>query len=82
LDRPKPPCLAIGGKLLPRAVRDILNRSEAGVMTPETAVAAITSTGARAFPRQIAEPTIPNLLFLAHNGIPSGVRVPSLGSIA
>ncbi|HEY1221080.1 MAG: hypothetical protein ABSE42_15230 [Bryobacteraceae bacterium] len=51
-------------------------------MTPETAVAAITSTGARAFPRQIAEPTIPNLLFLAHNGIPSGVRVPSLGSIA
>ncbi|MGB7761712.1 MAG: flagellar biosynthesis protein FlhA [Bryobacteraceae bacterium] len=68
--------------LAPQAVRDILNRIGARVMTPETAVVAITSTGARAFLRQITEPTIPNLFFLAHNEIPPGVRVQSLGSIS
>ena len=68
--------------LAPQAVRDILNRIGARVITPETAVVAITSTGARAFLRQITEPTIPNLFFLAHNEIPSGVRVQSLGSIS
>jgi flagellar biosynthesis protein FlhA len=68
--------------LAPQAARDILNRIAARVMTPETAVVAITSTGARAFLRQIAEPTIPNLFFLAHNEIPPGVRVQSLGSIS
>jgi len=59
-----------------------LNRIGARVMTPETSVVAITSTGARAFLRQITEPTIPNLFFLAHNEIPPGVRVQSLGSIS
>jgi len=68
--------------LAPQAVRDILNRIGARVITPETAVVAITSTGARAFLRQITEPTIPNLFFLAHNEIPPGVRVQSLGSIS
>ena len=68
--------------LAPQAVRDILNRIGARVMTPETSVVAITSTGARAFLRQITEPTIPNLFFLAHNEIPPGVRVQSLGSIS
>ena len=68
--------------LAPQAVRDILNRIGARVMTPETSVVAITSTGARAFLRQITEPTIPNLFFLAHNEIPPGVRVQWLGSIS
>jgi flagellar biosynthesis protein FlhA len=68
--------------LAPQAVRDILNRIGARVTTPETAVVAITSTGARAFLRQITEPSIPNLFFLAHNEIPPGVRVQSLGSIS
>jgi len=68
--------------LAPQAARDILNRIGARVMTPETAVVAITSTGARAFLRQITEPAIPNLFFLAHNEIPPGVRVQSLGSIS
>ena len=68
--------------LAPQAVRDILSRIGARVLTPETAVVAITSTGARAFLRQITEPTIPNLFFLAHNEIPPGVRVQSLGSIS
>jgi flagellar biosynthesis protein FlhA len=68
--------------LAPQAVRDIVNRIGARVMTPETAVVAITTTGARAFLRQITEPTIPNLFFLAHNEIPPGVRVQSLGTIS
>jgi len=68
--------------LAPQAARDILNRIAARVMAPETAVVAITSTGARAFLRQITEPTIPNLFFLAHNEIPPGVRVQSLGNIS
>jgi flagellar biosynthesis protein FlhA len=52
------------------------------VASPEAAVVAITSTGARYFLRQITEPTAPNLFFLAHNEIPPGVRVQSLGTIS
>ena len=43
---------------------------------------AITSSGARYFLRQIAEPAFPNLFFLAHNEIPPGLRVQSLGNIS
>jgi flagellar biosynthesis protein FlhA len=68
--------------LSPQAVRDIVNRIAARVTSPETAVVTITSTGARAFLRQITEPSIPNLFFLAHNEIPPGVRVQSLGTIS
>jgi len=68
--------------MAPQAVRDIVNRIAARVTTPETAMVAITSTGARAFLRQITEPSIPNLFFLAHNEIPPGVRVQSLGTIS
>ncbi|MGO9229324.1 MAG: flagellar biosynthesis protein FlhA [Bryobacteraceae bacterium] len=68
--------------MAPQAVRDIVNRITARVTTPETAMVAITSTGARAFLRQITEPSIPNLFFLAHNEIPPGVRVQSLGTIS
>ena len=31
--------------------------------------------------RQIAESTLPNLFFLAHNEVPPGLRVQSLGNI-
>ena len=40
--------------------------------SPETPVVAITSSGARYFLRQIVEPTLPNLFFLAHNEVPPG----------
>ena len=42
---------------------------------------AITSSGARYFLRQLSEPTLPNLIFLAHNEVPPGLRVQSLGNI-
>jgi len=67
--------------LSPQTIREILNRISARVIQPETAAAAITSSGARYFLRQIVEPAMPNLYFLAHNEVPPGLRVQSLGSI-
>jgi len=67
--------------LAPQAIRDILNRIAARVQAPETPVVAITSSGARFFLRQMAEPNLPNLFFLAHNEIPPGLRVQSVGNI-
>ena len=67
--------------LSPQNIRDILNRITARVAQPETAVAAITTSAARYFLRQIVEPSVPNLFFIAHNEVPPGMRVQSLGSI-
>ncbi|HEY1494197.1 MAG TPA: flagellar biosynthesis protein FlhA [Candidatus Solibacter sp.] len=68
-------------QLAPQHIREILNRISARIQSPETPVVAITSSGARYFLRQLAEPTLPNLFFLAHNEVPPGVRVQSLGNI-
>jgi len=67
--------------LPPQAIRDILNRISARISSPEAGVAVITTTGARYFLRQIAEPSLPNLFFIAHNEVPPGLRVQSLGTI-
>jgi len=67
--------------LPPQQIREILNRISARIQSPETPVAAITSSGARFFLRQMGEPTLPNLFFLAHNEVPPGLRVQSLGNI-
>ena len=67
--------------LAPQAIREILNRISSRLASPETPVVAITSAGARYFLRQIAESTLPNLFFLAHNELPPGIRVQSLGNI-
>jgi flagellar biosynthesis protein FlhA len=68
--------------LAPQTIRDILNRVAARVSSPETPVLAITSSGARYFLRQIAETALPNLFFVAHNEVPPGLRVQSLGTIS
>lgn len=67
--------------LAPQAIRDILNRISARIVVAESPVAAVTSSGARYFLRQIVEPSMPNLMFLAHNEIPAGQRVQSLGNL-
>ena len=67
--------------LPPQQIRDLLNRISARIQQPETPVVAITSSGARYFPRQLGEPTPPNLFFLAHHEIPPGLRVQSLGNL-
>jgi flagellar biosynthesis protein FlhA len=68
--------------LAPQTIRDILNRIAARVSSPETPVLAITTSGARYFLRQIAETALPNLFFVAHNEVPPGLRVQSLGTIS
>jgi flagellar biosynthesis protein FlhA len=67
--------------LAPQAMREILNRISSRVTALETPVIAITSSGARYFLRQLAEPALPNLFFVAHNEVPPGQKVQSLGSI-
>jgi len=67
--------------LAPQQIREVLNRISARIQSPEMPVVAITSSGARYFLRQIGEPTLPNLFFLAHNEVPPGLRVQSLGNI-
>jgi flagellar biosynthesis protein FlhA len=68
--------------LAPTAIRDILNRIAARVPSPETPVVAIAASGARYFLRQMSETSLPNLYFIAHNEIPAGLRVQSLGTIS
>ncbi|HXK07735.1 MAG TPA: flagellar biosynthesis protein FlhA [Verrucomicrobiae bacterium] len=67
--------------LAPQQIRDILGRMTARIQSPETPVVAISSSGARYFLRQMVEPALPNLFILAHNEVPPGVRVQSLGNI-
>jgi flagellar biosynthesis protein FlhA len=67
--------------LAPQTIREILNRISSRIQSPETPVVAITSAGARYFLRQLVEPALPNLYFLAHNEVPPGLRVQSLGNI-
>ena len=68
--------------LAPQAIRDILSRITTRIAALETPVVVITSSGPRYFLRQIAEPVQPNLVFLAHNEVPPGQRVQSLGTIS
>jgi len=67
--------------LPPQRIRDILQRISTRVPLPETPVIAVTSSGARFFLRQITEPSMPNFFFVAHNEVPPGLRVQSLGNI-
>lgn len=68
--------------LAPQPIRDIVHRIAGRIPTGETPVVAITSSGSRYFLRQIVETALPNLYFLAHNEIPAGLRVQSLGNVA
>jgi len=68
--------------LPPQKVRDIMDRVARAVGSSDTPVAAVTSSAARYYLRQLVEGTAPNLSVLSHNEIPAGVRVVSLGVIA
>jgi flagellar biosynthesis component FlhA len=62
-------------------MRDIVERVTRAVGAVDAPVAALTSSSSRFFLRQMIEGPIPNLSILAHNEIPAGVRVVSLGVI-
>jgi flagellar biosynthesis protein FlhA len=67
--------------LSPPAIRDLLQRINAKVGTPETPVAAIASSGARFFLRQMVEPSNRNVFFVSHNEVPMEVKIISQGVI-
>jgi flagellar biosynthesis protein FlhA len=67
--------------MAPQNIREILTRISSRIVSPESPVVAITSSGARYFLRQITEASLPNLVFVAHNEVPPGLRVVSLGNI-
>ncbi|MEP6963403.1 MAG: flagellar biosynthesis protein FlhA, partial [Acidobacteriota bacterium] len=68
--------------LPPQKVREIMDRVARVVGSSDTPVAAVTSSAARYYLRQLTEGTVPNLAVLSHNEIPTGVRVVSLGVIS
>jgi flagellar biosynthesis protein FlhA len=65
----------------PQRIREILERIQRNVGSPEAPVVALTTSGARFFLRQITENAVPNLVFIAHSEIPAGVKVVSRGLI-
>ncbi len=67
--------------LAPQKLREILDRVTRSVGVTDSPVAAVTSSSARYFLRQMVEGQLPNLSLLSHNEIPPGVRVVSLGLI-
>jgi flagellar biosynthesis protein FlhA len=67
--------------LAPPAIRDLLQKVNQKVGAPETPVVAIASSGSRYFLRQIVEPTVRNLFFIAHNEVPMEIKIVSLGVI-
>jgi flagellar biosynthesis protein FlhA len=67
--------------LAPQVIRDLLDRIQRTVGTPDTPVPALAGSAARYFLRQTAEACLPNLFFLSHNEVPPGTRVVSLGVI-
>ena len=67
--------------LAPQRIREILERTRRALGNADGPVAAVTSSGARYFFRQLTESAFPNLSVLAHSEIPPGTRVTSLGVI-
>ena len=67
--------------LAPMRIREILDRLQRVIGSPESPVVVVTTSSARYFLRQIVENSIANLVVIAHSEIPPGVKVASLGLI-
>lgn len=63
----------------PQHVREIVNRLEKKLERREVPTVVMTSSGARYFLRQMLETPSPNIFPLAHNEVPPGVKISSLG---
>ena len=66
--------------LPPQRVREILDRVGRAVGAADSPLVAMCSSSARYFLRQMVEGQFANLAILAHNEIPPGIRVVSMGS--
>ncbi len=67
--------------LAPQRLREIVDCVMRSAGAADSPMAAVTSSAARYFLRQVIEGQAPNLSILSHNEIPAGVRVVSLGLI-
>jgi flagellar biosynthesis protein FlhA len=65
----------------PEMIRDLITRFERTIPKPEGPVVVLVSSSVRFFMRQIAEASLPNLVFISHNEVPSEVRVMNLGVV-
>lgn len=67
--------------LAPQRIRDVVDRIARAIGTRDAPVVLLAASGARFFLRQLLESNAPNVTVLAHNEIPSGVKVLSLGVV-
>lgn len=67
--------------LSPQKIREILERISRSVGTLDAPAVVLSGSGCRYFLRQMLEANLPNLMVIAHNEIPAGVRVVSLGTL-
>jgi flagellar biosynthesis protein FlhA len=67
--------------LPPQTIRHIVDRFTQTFVLPESNPGVLTSSSARYFLRQITETALPALAMLAHNEIPPGVKVISVGTV-
>ncbi len=67
--------------LAPQVMREITERIERKLERREVATVVLASSGSRYFLRQMLESTLPNAFPIAHNEVPPGVKILSLGAI-
>jgi len=65
----------------PEVIRDVLGRFSRAISKPDGPTVVLVSSAVRYFMRQMAEGTLPNLVFIAHNEVPAEVRVVNLGLV-
>jgi len=65
----------------PELMRDVLTRIERVVSRPEAPVVVIAGSATRYFLRQMAESSLRNVFFIAHNEVPPEVKIVALGTI-
>lgn len=65
----------------PDVIRDVLARCDRAISKPDGPTVVLVSSAVRYFMRQIAEGTLPLLVFIAHNEVPAEVRVIKLGLV-
>ena len=67
--------------LSPQVVREMVTRIEHKLDRRDIQTVILTSSGARYFLRQMVESSLPNVFPIAHNEVPPGVKILSLGKV-
>lgn len=68
--------------LPPARASELVERIARSVGPHDAPVALLAGSGSRYFLRQLVEPTLRNLVVIAHNEVPAGVKVVSLGIVS